>query len=74
MKLHGGPNLARGPEFDTHVLEESLYNIHNILYTDKSHLNTYTLITFLRLKDLLLNSLDCLNSRVLLPYKTRAYA
>ena len=21
MKLHGGPNLARGPEFDTHVLE-----------------------------------------------------
>ena len=20
MKLHGGPNLARGPEFDTHAL------------------------------------------------------
>ena len=22
MKLHGGPNLARGPEFDTHELIE----------------------------------------------------
>ena len=22
MKLHGGPNLARGPEFDTHALKE----------------------------------------------------
>ena len=21
MKLHGGPHLARGPEFDTHALE-----------------------------------------------------
>ena len=21
MKLHGGPNLARGPEFDTHFLQ-----------------------------------------------------
>ena len=20
MKLHGGPNLARGPEFDTHAI------------------------------------------------------
>ena len=22
MKLHGGPTLARGPEFDTHALHE----------------------------------------------------
>ena len=22
MKLHGGPNLARGPEFDTHGLND----------------------------------------------------
>ena len=21
MKLHGGPNLARGPEFDTHAID-----------------------------------------------------
>ena len=21
MKLHGGPNLARGPEFDTHAVD-----------------------------------------------------
>ena len=25
MKLHGGPNLARGPEFDTHALNNELY-------------------------------------------------
>ena len=27
MKLHGGPNLARGPEFDTHALEEQPKNV-----------------------------------------------
>ena len=24
MKLHGGPNLARGPEFDTHALNGAI--------------------------------------------------
>ena len=27
MKLHGGPNLARGPEFDTHDLQASVDNL-----------------------------------------------
>ena len=24
MKLHGGPNLARGPEFDTHAVDHEI--------------------------------------------------
>ena len=27
MKLHGGPNLARGPEFDTHGILQLKTNI-----------------------------------------------
>ena len=31
MKLHGGPNLARGPEFDTHDLKAQCINGCNFI-------------------------------------------
>ena len=40
MKLHGGPNLAPGPEFDTHVLKQpknnqpSMLTLHCVIHRE----------------------------------------